>query len=54
MIFFFFHHLKVRIYNIQIPSTDLDGYWQKIDMQRENSKIIISAHYNMNNQTDSK
>ncbi|XP_063408859.1 uncharacterized protein LOC134692335 [Mytilus trossulus] len=42
----------VRIYNIQIPGSDLDLYWQTVGMEREQSKQIMAAHYNMNNQTE--
>ncbi|XP_052065558.1 uncharacterized protein LOC127705275 [Mytilus californianus] len=42
----------VRIYNIQIPGSDLDLYWQTANMEREQSKKTMAAHYNMNNQTD--
>ncbi|XP_069131707.1 cartilage oligomeric matrix protein-like [Argopecten irradians] len=49
----FFHGLmdEVKIYNTAILDADIDTYWTKFDMTREFKKCILSAHYNMDNQT---
>ncbi|XP_033751294.1 LOW QUALITY PROTEIN: uncharacterized protein LOC117335429 [Pecten maximus] len=43
---------EVRIYNIQIPDTEIDTYWQKAGMDREYKKFTLSAHYTMDGNTD--
>ncbi|XP_069131705.1 uncharacterized protein [Argopecten irradians] len=43
---------EVRIYNVQIPDTEIDTYWQKAGMIREYKKFTLSAHYTMDGNTD--
>ncbi|KAK3095292.1 hypothetical protein FSP39_012895, partial [Pinctada imbricata] len=42
----------VRIYNVQIPDTEIDSYWQRVGMERDYNKYILYAHYTMDNSTD--
>ncbi|OWF49028.1 Thrombospondin-4 [Mizuhopecten yessoensis] len=42
---------EVKIYNAAISDADINTYWRKFDMTREYRKCTLSAHYNMDNQT---
>ncbi|XP_060077614.1 uncharacterized protein LOC132557141 [Ylistrum balloti] len=44
---------EVKIYNTAIADTDVNTYWKMFDMTRAYKKCILSAHYSMDNQTQS-
>lgn len=39
--------LQIRIYNVQIPDSEVSQFWQKVGMERDYQKYTLSAHYTM-------
>lgn len=43
----------IRIYNVQIPDSEVSKFWQKVGMERDYQKYTLSAHYTMDDNPSS-
>uniref|UniRef100_K1P9Z2 Thrombospondin-4 n=1 Tax=Magallana gigas TaxID=29159 RepID=K1P9Z2_MAGGI len=43
----------IRIYNVQIPDSEVSQFWQKVGMERDFQKYTLSAHYTMDDNPSS-
>ncbi|XP_041365654.1 uncharacterized protein LOC121380756 [Gigantopelta aegis] len=44
---------EIRVYNIELPSTDLDDFVKEASLHRLTNRYLLGAHYNMENTSGS-